>query len=92
MTDLLTLSVSPSEDAVDSTVGDETVILHLGNGTYYGLDPIGTIIWEGLKAGQALSDIRAAIVTDYDVSDGVVEADMRRFVSDLLDHDILVTN
>lgn len=90
MTDPLTLSVTPSEDSVDSTVGNETVILHLGNGTYYGLDPIGTVIWEGLKAGQDLSEIRAAIVAGYNVSEDVVEADMRRFVSDLLEHDILV--
>ena len=90
MPDPLTLSLTPSEEAVESRVGDETVILHLGNGTYYGLDPIGTVIWEMLKAGDAQPKIRDAILARYDVTPEVVEADMRRFLSDLLAQSILV--
>lgn len=92
MTDPFQRTLTPSDDAVDSMVGDETVILHLGHGTYYGLNPIGSMIWEGLKAGQDLTEIRAAIVSEYAVSDEVAEDDMRRFISDLLDHEILVAD
>ena len=92
MPDPLTQSLSPSPEAMDSTVGDETVILHLGNGTYYGLDPVGTVIWDGVKAGQSLEEIRATILTTYDVSEEVAEADMQRFLTELIDNGILVAS
>ena len=88
----LTQSLSPSPEAMDSMVGDETVILHIGNGTYYGLDPVGTVIWEGVKAGRTLAEIRATILTTYDVSEEVAEADMQRFLTELIDNGILVAS
>jgi hypothetical protein len=92
MTDPLTQTLTPSPDAVDSGVGDETVILHLGNDTYYGLDPLGTRIWAMLKDGDQPPAIRGALLTEYDVEAGVLEADMRKFLSDLLAHDILIAD
>lgn len=88
--DHLTQVLIVSPDAIDSTVGDETVILHLGNSTYYGLDPIGTVIWEGVKAGRSIAEIRTEILSTYDVTGEVLEADMRRFISELVEHEILV--
>jgi len=90
LTDPLTQTFTPSPEAVDSSVGDEIVILHLGNGTYYGLDPLGTRIWAMLKDGHQPPAIRDAIVAEYEVSAEVVERDMRAFLRDLLAHDILV--
>lgn len=90
LTDPLTQTFTPSPEAADSGVGDETVILHLGNSTYYGLDPMGTRIWEMLKDGHQPPAIRDTLVTEYDVSAEVLEADMRKFLTDLLAHDILV--
>jgi hypothetical protein len=34
-----------ADHQVSSQLGDETVILHLEDGVYYGLDPVGTSIW-----------------------------------------------
>ena len=65
MTDILTRALRPSPDAVESAVGDETVILHLVNGTYYGLDPVGTRIWAMIKQGAAMPDICAKLADDY---------------------------
>lgn len=90
MTDPMTQTLAPSPDATDSAVGDETVILHLGNGTYYGLDPLGTRIWAMLKDGQQPPAIRDTILGEFDVTPQVLEADMRKFLTDLLSHDILV--
>lgn len=92
MTDLMTQTLSPSPEAMDAVVGDETVILHIGNGTYYGLDSVGTVIWEGVKAGRTLPEIRATILATYDVTEPVAEADMQRFLTDLIDNGILVAS
>ncbi|MEM8724114.1 MAG: PqqD family protein [Pseudomonadota bacterium] len=83
MTDILDLHWSISDDAVANQVGDETVILHMGNGTYYGLDTIGTFLWEGLKAGSSPSEIAEQITAEYDVDRPTVDGDLRRFLSEL---------
>lgn len=92
MTDPLTQTFTCAPEAVDSSVGDETVILHLGNDTYYGLDPLGTRIWTMLKDGQQPPAIFDTLLAEYDVSADVLEPDMRKFLTDLLAHDILVSN
>jgi len=90
MTDILAEALVPSSDAVESAVGDETVILHLKSGTYFGLDPMGTRIWAMLKEGVSNSDICKRLTEEFDVSREVVEADARRFLSELKANDILV--
>ncbi len=90
MTDILTATLVPSTDAVESAVGDETVILHLKSGTYFGLDPMGTRIWAMLKDGVSTADICSRLVDEFDVTREVVEADARRFLGELKANDILV--
>ena len=90
MTDILDRQLIPSPDAVESAVGDETVILHLVNGTYYGLDPVGTRIWALIKDGKALPAICAQLAEEYGVEQATIEADARRFVSDLETQGILI--
>ena len=36
-------------------VGEETVILHLESGIYFGLDPVGARAWQLIQAGKSLS-------------------------------------
>lgn len=90
MTDLLARRLLPSELAVESRVGEETVLLHLESGTYYGLDPLGTRIWEQIKDGMAILDICAAIAQDFDTPIETVSEDARAFLADLLGQGILV--
>lgn len=83
------MPLTRSLDAADSKVGDETVILHLGSGTYFGLDPVGSRIWEILAERQTPAAIRARMLQEFDVSPEVLEADIRSFLESLLQHGIL---
>ena len=90
MTDILTRALRPSPDAVESAVGDETVILHLVNGNYYGLDPVGTRIWAMIKDGVAMPDICGTLADDYGMPLATIEDDARKFLGDLEAQGILV--
>ena len=90
MTDILSLQLLPSEQALESRVGEETVILHLERDIYYGLDQLGTRIWQLLKDGMAPAAISDIVVREYGVTRELIEADMRRFLSDLYAHGIVV--
>lgn len=75
---LLARRLVPSPDALASRVGDETVILHLGNDTYFGLDPVGTRIWELAGESLSLAQIRDRIVEEYEADPAQVEEDLLR--------------
>ena len=90
MTDILHRPLAPSEDAVESAVGDETIILHLKNGTYFGLDTMGTRIWALLKDGMQPVAICDRLAADYGADRDLVETDVRQFLDDLAANDIVV--
>ncbi len=90
MTDILQRCLTPSPDAATSAVGGETVILHLVNGTYYGLDPVGTRIWSMIGDGVATPDICRRLAEEYGVELATIEEDARRFLTDLEAQGILV--
>jgi Coenzyme PQQ synthesis protein D (PqqD) len=86
----LTERLVPSKQALESRVGDETVLLQLESGTYYGLDPVGTRIWELLKEGLTPQAICGRIAAEYGTAIDIIEADARRFLSDLKANAIVV--
>jgi len=88
--DILNSPLIPSEQAIESSVGDETVLLNLENGTYYGLDPVGTRIWALLKEGKTPAEICPLLVAEYEVEPEVIENDLRRFLTDLKEHGIVI--
>lgn len=88
--DILQANWRLSDDAIANSVGWETVILHLGSGTYFGLDPIGSLLWEGIKAGQLPSEVCIKILEEYDTDRETIESDLRTFIQELSCHGLVV--
>ncbi|MEM8853936.1 MAG: PqqD family protein [Pseudomonadota bacterium] len=65
-------------------VGEDTVILDLQSGIYFGLDPVGTRMIELIQSGLPLTDVRATILDEYDVPETVLSDDLTDFVDTLL--------
>jgi hypothetical protein len=63
-------------------LGSESVILNLDSGVYFGLDEIGTRIWQLLEE-QDVRGVCESLRVDYDVSPQRVEADVIAFVDHL---------
>lgn len=89
MTDILKMQLHASPDAIDSAVGDETVLLHLTKGTYFGLDPVGTRVWALLKEGRDPVQICNILTEEFDASFDVIEQDVSRLLETLLQNDIV---
>jgi hypothetical protein len=75
--------IVPSPDAVTSRVGAETVILHLRKGTYYGLDPMGTRVWELLQSGTTVQTVCASLLPQFEVSEDTLTQDIGEFIQHL---------
>ena len=66
------------------TVGDETVILDLATGTYFGLDPVGARIWELLGEGKTLAEVCDQMLEEYEVAREELERDTLKLAQDLV--------
>lgn len=65
-------------------VGEETVILDLPSGTYFGLDPIGARMWQLMGEGRTLGEVCEAMLKEYDVSRDALEHDILELAQKLL--------
>ena len=88
--DILLQRLKPSPDAYANGVRDETVLLQVKRGSYYGMDAIGTRIWAGINEGRLPAEVCKEIAADYDVRLDTVEADARIFLEDLKANEIIV--
>jgi hypothetical protein len=70
-------------------VGDETVILDLASGIYFGLDGVGKCIWESIANGDDLGGAVSIVVAEYDVEQSQAEADTLAFVNELVEKGLL---
>ena len=75
--------VIPSQ-VMSREVGDETVILDLGSGMYFGLDPVGARIWRLLSEGQALESIVTTLHGEYNVDEDQLRQDVTELVNELV--------
>ena len=60
----------------------EAVVLHLGDGVYYGLNEVAAKVWNLVQTPRTVLEIRNALLADYDVEPD----DCTRDLLDLLQH------
>ena len=70
-------------------VGDETVVLDLASGTYFGLDGVGKRIWESVTEGCSLGETAAVIAAEFEVDEVQAKSDLMAFATDLVDRGLL---
>jgi hypothetical protein len=73
----------PSEDAVFRELEGETVLLNLESGTYFGLDAVGTRIWNLIQDNNSLEAVLSALTNEYDAPPDVLERDLLRLAAEL---------
>jgi len=79
----LNTRVARSEEVLTSEVDGEVVMMSIEEGTYSGLDGIGSEIWRLLGSPLKVSDICDAMMARYDVERDVCEKDVLAFLNDL---------
>jgi hypothetical protein len=72
------------------TVGDETVILDLASGTYFGLDPVGARFWQLLGDSKTLAEICTTMLEEYEVEREQLETDVLRLTDELVERGLVV--
>ena len=82
-------TIARAEHLVSSMIGDEVVMLDADKGAYYGLDAIGSCIWQHLMTPLSVSALCDRLLPQYQVSRQDGETDVVAFLNDLHDNGII---
>jgi hypothetical protein len=82
--------VTIHQDAVFRELDGEAVILQLEAGMYFGLDPVGTRLWQLIEAHGLLRSVLDAALQEFEVAPDVLERDLIELVSGLAAKQLVV--
>ncbi|MEP0189059.1 MAG: PqqD family protein [Erythrobacter sp.] len=79
-----------SENVVSREVSGEFVLLDLESGIYFGLNPVGSRIWQLLdEKPQALSAICNIVEAEFDAPRDVIETDVLSLTGELVEQGLI---
>jgi hypothetical protein len=78
-----------SKEVVSCDLGGETAMLNMKDGVYYGLNPMGTIIWEFIQKPITIQEILDKILDQYEVDEETCYADLNELVDQMLENGLV---
>lgn len=76
-------------DLVHANMGDETVLMSLTNGEYYGMNEVGSRIWTALEEAHSLEQLIDKLVEVYGITRSQCQQDIDSFLNALLEKGIV---
>ena len=76
-----TITLSP--DVISQEVSGETVLLDLESEHYFGLDEVGTRIWQLIKETGDLKAIYETLLAEYDVPEKRLQQDLDTLLTEI---------
>ena len=88
MIDMATLLVQDKEP-IATTVDDEVVMLSARAGAYFGLNGVGSDIWNMLRQPRRVGDLCAALASQYQIDDNSLQRDVIWFLEEMIERGLL---
>ncbi len=85
MNDIWTATIAHAPDVLHQELGGETVLLNLDNESYFGLDEIGTRVWQVLSETNSATAVVERLADEYEVSVEQLRSDVEKLIGELLD-------
>lgn len=89
MNDIFSQRVRIADDVLLRELDGEAIILDLNSERYYGLDEVGTRMWELLVTSDSIADAYEALVTEYEVNPSQLHQDMHDLLTELIDSGLI---
>jgi hypothetical protein len=81
--------ITRSNSLLVAPVHDETVMMDVQSGRYYGLDDIGSDIWKRLETPRRFGELVDALSAEYDAAPATVVEDVRKLLSVMATHGVV---
>ena len=88
----MTQTIEISSEVLTQELDGETVILDLKSESYFGLDEVGTRIWQLLQEQEDIETITATMLNEYDVEEQQLEMDIQNLLTQLNEAGIVTLN
>ena len=89
MTIPLSSTFSISTEVLSQEVSGETVLLDLQSESYFGLDAVGTRIWQLLQEKSCLQQVFDTMLEEYDVDEKQLENDLNELLDKLIAEELI---
>src|SRR2546423_510885 len=84
-------TVVATQDQVSTKLGqEETSILSLDKGVYYGLNEVGTRVWELIREPKTVRQLNETLANEYDVDPKRLEAELQKLLEQLAHEGLVV--
>jgi hypothetical protein len=81
--------IQRSNKLVSSNMDGETVMMSIENGEYFGLNPVGSRMWELIENPIEVDALIELLLDEFDVSREQCEIETMEFLNHLLDKKLL---
>jgi len=91
-TDPITLQsiIKRAPDLLATNLDDETVLMCIENGAYYGMENTARRIWELLESPRNVADLVTQLAEEYQVSPDVCEPDILDYLRELYSEGLVI--
>ena len=76
-------SVHFSQSVFSQEVDGEMVLLDMNSENYFGLDAVGTVIWQAMQEHKKLGDVLNFLIEYYEIDEEILKNDLLQFVENL---------
>ncbi|WP_294955383.1 PqqD family protein [Sulfurovum sp.] len=81
--------ISFSDTVFAQEVDGEMVLLDMDSENYFGLDEVGTSIWQAMQKNETLPEVLSVLLEQYDVEEEVLKNDLLVFVQRLEENGLI---
>ena len=85
----ITNRVRVSPDVLISNMDGESVLLNLQSETYFGLDEVGTRMWDALNGAESIQAAFDVLAAEYDVEPDQLRRDLEDLLKRLAEQGLL---
>jgi hypothetical protein len=78
-----------SPDVISQEVSGETVLLDLESECYFGLDTVGTRIWQLIRDSGDLRNIYNTLLEEYEVEETQLRSDLEALITDACERGLI---
>lgn len=77
-------------DLLFSDMDGETVMMSIKNGEYYGLDEVGSRIWQLLEKPESAETLTEKLIEEYEVTRETCLSDVMEFMNMLAEKQLII--
>lgn len=84
-------TIKISDTVLSSQLGDESVILDHQHGLYFGLEGVGSFVWEKIQEKEmTVAEIKEAVLEEFDTDEDTADTDINALLVQLKEENLIL--